>query len=134
MKYRKKEDCEGRFETVTFDDPLHPLRIPKSYTIRYDYLGKYIALLAEGYAQDRVKFASLDLCFNQTEVARTLDYFCDEAYNEAPGQISEDLTGDAKTLGDKLQDFMDALDDGEDTKLDDAKLYDIEGSEKIFMD
>jgi outer membrane protein OmpA-like peptidoglycan-associated protein len=94
--------------------------------MRYDYSNEYIALLVEGYARDRTKFASLNLCFNQTEAAKTLDYFCDEAYNGNPGAMSANLSGDAKKLGDKLQDFMDALDDG----VEDITPHDIGGAGK----
>ncbi|MDR2251239.1 MAG: autotransporter domain-containing protein [Endomicrobium sp.] len=122
MKYGKEGHYDGNFGTVT----LVGYTLPKSYVMRYDYLGEYIALLVEGYAKDRAKFASLNLCFNQTEVAETLDYFCDEAYDGEPGAMSGSLSGDAKKLGDKLQDFMNALDDG----VEDVTTHDIGGAGK----
>jgi hypothetical protein len=46
------------------------------------------------------------------KVAKTLDYFCDEAYDGEPEVMSANLSGgDAKKLDDKLQDFMNAFDD-----------------------
>jgi predicted outer membrane repeat protein len=122
MKYGKEGSYEGNFGTITFVGAT----LPKSYIMRYDYLDEYRALLVEGYARDRTKFASLNLCFNQTEAAKTLDYFCDEAYNGEPGAMSANLSGDAKKLGDKLQDFMNALDDG----VEDITPHDIGGAGK----
>ena len=122
LKYGQGGRYEGNFGTVT----LVGETLPKSYTMRYDYLDEYIALLVEGYMKDRTKFASLKLCFNQTEAAKTLDYFCDEAYNGEPGKMAEGLSGDAKKLGDKLQDFMNALDDG----VEDITPHDIGGGGK----
>jgi predicted outer membrane repeat protein len=122
MKYGTGGRYEGNFGTVT----LVGATLPKSYIVRYDYLDEYIALLVEGYAKDRTKFASLNLCFNQTEAAKTLDYFCDEAYNGKPGAMSANLSGDSKKLGDKLQDFMNALDDG----VEDITPHDIGGAGK----
>jgi predicted outer membrane repeat protein len=123
MKYGKEGSYEGNFGTITFVGAT----LPKSYIMRYDYLDEYIALLVEGYARDRTKFASLNLCFNQTEAAKTLDYFCDEAYNGEPGAMSANLSGDAKKLGDKLQDFMNALDDG----VEDITPHDIGAGKNI---
>jgi predicted outer membrane repeat protein len=122
MKYGKDGSYEGNFGTVTLVGDT----LPKSYIMRYDYLEEYIALVVKGYARDRTKFTSLNLCFNQTEAAKTLDYFCDEAYNGEPGAMSPNLSGDAKKLGDKLQDFMNALDD----RVEDTTPHDIGGAGK----
>ncbi|MDR1086778.1 MAG: hypothetical protein LBL16_00765 [Endomicrobium sp.] len=108
MKYGRKGSYRGNFGTVTLVGTL-----PKSYIVRYDYLGEYIALLAEGYAMDEPKFASLatlNICFNQTQVAKTLDYFYSEAYGGTPGEGT--YTEQTARLGDKLQDLKNALGDG----------------------
>jgi outer membrane protein OmpA-like peptidoglycan-associated protein len=105
MKYGGSRTLDdGEFGDVQFNGTL-----PKNHLIRYDYLGQYIALIAQGYADDRPKFSSLNLCFNQTQVADTFDYFYSEAYRGAPGLVSADFDGDTKELGDKLQDSMDML-------------------------
>ncbi|MDR2399118.1 MAG: autotransporter domain-containing protein [Endomicrobium sp.] len=119
MKYKK--GYTGNFGTVTLVGTL-----PKSYEMRYDYLGEYIALVAKGYANDDPKFGSLNklnLCFNQMEVANTLDYY-DEAYGNNPS--GSGYSGETKILGDKLQDLKNALGDG----LEDITSYGVGGEGK----
>jgi predicted outer membrane repeat protein len=134
MKYGNDGSYTGNFGTVTLVGEI----LPKSYIVRYDYLQEYIALLAEGYSKDDPKFVSLgmwNMCFNQTEVAKTLDYFYDEAYGGDPA--SGGYNGETKILGDKLQDFKDALGDG----VEDITLHsigtggkNIEGLKKALFD
>jgi predicted outer membrane repeat protein len=119
MKY--KAGYTGNFGTVTLVGTL-----PKSYEVRYDYLGEYIALVAEGYGNDDPKFGSLNklnLCFNQMEVANTLDYYC-EAYGDNPS--GSGYSGETQILGDKLQDLKNALGDGR----EDITSYGVGGDGK----
>jgi predicted outer membrane repeat protein len=126
MKYGQSGTCTGEFGAVVLNGTL-----PKNYLLRYDYLGQYVALLAEGYATGNPKFSALDLCFNQTQTAETLDYFCNEAYSGEPGSAAGSLSGDAKKLGDNLQNFMDMLGDGID---DGGSGKDISGLKDVLFD
>ncbi|MDR2437234.1 MAG: hypothetical protein LBD17_04105 [Endomicrobium sp.] len=119
MKYG--QGCEGEFGKIEWEGNQ-----PKSYLMRYDYLGEYVAVLAEGLAINRPIFALLGICFNQTEVAKTLDYFCDKAYNGAPGVEAANLSGDAKKLGDRLQELMSMIDYGNEIELKEA-FFDLSG-------
>jgi hypothetical protein len=121
MKYGQEGRCEGEFGKIELEGNL-----PKSYLMRYDYLGEYIALMAEGSAITRPTFALLGLGFNQTEVAKTLDYFCDKAYNGKPGAEAVNLSRDVKELGDKLQEFMSMLDYEKESELKET-FFDLSG-------
>jgi predicted outer membrane repeat protein len=128
MKYGGSRTLDdGEFGDVQFNGTL-----PKNHIMRYDYLGQYIALIAQGYGNGygRSIFEALDLCFNQTEVAKSLSYFYAEAYNEMPAAISG-LSGSGQKLGDELQEFISKLGDG---SVDGGASKDIVGLKEIFFD
>jgi hypothetical protein len=126
MKYGTAGRSTGTFGGVEF------IGVEPKHVIRYNYLGEYIALLAEGHATSSPKFGALKLCFNQTEVANTLDYF-NVAYGGVPGMMPG-LSGDVQKLGDELQNFVDKLDDGDESTPVGPGAKNIPELKEIFFD
>jgi outer membrane protein OmpA-like peptidoglycan-associated protein len=128
MKYGQMGGCNGEFGQVKMIGG----ESPRGYIMMYDYLGEYVALFAEGLGENVTRIAAswLDLCYNQTQTAETLDYFCREGYQGDPG-LHRGVSESAKKLGDKIIEISGKLGDG---SADGGPDKDIEGLKEILYD
>lgn len=113
----------GQPGNITFSENAPPLEGYSIVTLD-EPDGKYLALSINGTPElgdnDKLK-SGLGKCFNQKQVANTLDYL----YNN--GQTSDSLSGDAQKVSDRLQSFMDMQ--GNDDNIPELKdrLFDLSG-------